>query len=110
MTAIAGDFAQALQTLGRYPALAAAIDESLFEKAVVKKYPTGPELPDGNVSDLYTALLTSTQNGFRQEGQNQATPEGVLVSIDEAIRELTLDPAEKARLGVKLCNLRTSSL
>ena len=81
-----------------------------FPRAVTKKYSNGPELLDGEVWDLYTALLISTHDMFKQEGQNQATPEGVLFSIDQVISELGLSPADRDRLGIKLCNLRTSSL
>ena len=110
MTAISGTSTQALEVLRQYPSLNAAIDETTFGRAIAKKYSAGPEILDGEVFDLYTSLLASADDRFKQDGNNHAMPEGVLFSIDKAIGELSLANTVLERLGVKLCNLRTSSL
>ncbi len=108
MTAIPGGPAKAFQILARYPNLESAVDPARLSTSIAKKYPHGPEILDGEVFDLYTALLMS--EAFKQDGQNQATPEGALFTIDELAGELRLDQAARASLGTKLRNLRTSSL
>lgn len=110
VTAIPGDMSKAFEILLRYPNLSGAIDRARFRQAVTKKYPQGPEMAKGEVFDLYTALLVSVVDGFTQEGHNQATPEGALYTIDEVMAELSFDQAARKSAGVKLSNLRTSSL
>src|SRR5437899_679800 len=111
-TAIPGDLAKAIAILCQYPNLKKIVSPVAFEDAVKKKYRNGPEIDmdRGEVFDLFTALLVSVFPSFQQEGQNQATPEGVLLSIDNAINLLPLAVDQAKSLGDKLCNLRTSSL
>lgn len=110
MAKIPGSASTALKILNNYPELEKIIDKSKFKAQVSLKYPSGAELKDEEVSDLYIVLLLSVNSFYQQAGNNAATPQGALINIEECLKSLTLTADDKKNIGNKFCNLGTSSL
>lgn len=104
-----GSIDDAISILKKYPELASCIDEAKFRERVAEKYPNGPTVSSGDVTDLYTALIISGNPVVSQQNNNAATPEGALINFNDCVKVLGIDAEDRKKLGVKLVNLKTTS-
>jgi hypothetical protein len=110
MSKISGGLNESLKKLENFPEIKNCINLQKYEEQINKKYPNGPEVLEGEVTDLFTASLISDMPIMSQQSTNAASPHGVLLNINDSIKELNFSQDDLKALGVKLVNLRTSSL
>lgn len=103
---------QVCNELIKYPKIEQAVGLPKFRVKASAKYGKSWSFEmkeDGPPCDLFQALALSTRWQWQQSG-NAATPEGILITINEILNSISLSQKEISNFGSKLLNFGTSSL